>query len=1080
MPSINPLYDFPKDEQPQYALPVEPPVVETSFVPATNEQGQPLKKVYITGKPEPKLVAVDHDPWAVSDPATGFTGEMKTGPKPERKNWMIEPDLMSQGMSEGLPEGSALNEAGVPYWKDTGEEIKIIRRPGVLPFVRTPDGVELAMPKIFDAAGNMMGGIGGAAAPANSLGSFGGRLAKTADLKKLEVAEGIDKLGLSSIDANVARQATGWHKDVDGNWKFEISDHNAKVNPEALPKTGTIDLEKYLDHPELYEAYPDLKKLQVGREINPTSKGSYFNGTYGDRVEKILTRGSDPISINKDSTALHEIQHAIQQREGFSQGSNPLNFMTPEEKAIVSNAQSKFNTEIKALRNDKGLDQNEIVNYLNATKTELDNPSSHNIDTLARISAAKTFGIYDRLKAIVKDGLNADRIANNAYQKYRTVGGEVEARNVQTRMNMTPIQRMDNSPFATADIPKDKIIVKNINGKNVSMASVDHDPFKVAPTFYSAVEHAVNNISQPKMTGEQWLGTLANKPGVKPEELSWTGLNDFLAERKGVPVTKQELQDFVTANKVELKDVTKGVRTPEGIAATKAFTEYSNELAAKYGLNPEQNLGMYGRIKNMDKAEVAKYDELQKAFLAAGDVAKTKYHSYQLPGGENYREHLLTMPENGQGRALFKRQDDISTRLGEIRNEFFQAAENVGKGDTSYQPKLAKLVEERTALEAERKDVLKKLDETNKSNYQSSHWDEPNILAHVRMNDRWYNDPTSMSNVHPGKRKALHLEEIQSDWHQQGRDIGYKSGKIEDLKPLQDAADTARRALSAATEKSWRDATGGKAGSMREAIDHGFGKDTIDAVNKFQATDKAYHELGVNAHQTNTDFYNAREAGAKGVPDAPFKKNWHELALKRMIREAAEKGYDRLSWTPGEAQAARYDLSKQVDNIKVEGVAEAPGVHFVDIKPKTGEPINLEVENGKIREGEHSGKSLADVIGKEMAEKILKVPGGTNKEFAGENLRIGGEGMKGFYDQIIPKSLEKIGKEHGVKVKQGEIKGSDPDKFHGERKFPVHYIDIPQSMKDAALRKGQPMFSVGSPFSFMPVDHDPFENEKSK
>src|ERR1700687_3367412 len=56
--------------------------------------------------------------------------------------------------------------------------------------------------------------------------------------------------------------------------------------------------------------------------------------------------------------------------------------------------------------------------------------------------------------------------------------------------------------------------------------------------------------------------------------------------------------------------------------------------------------------------------------------------------------------------------------------------------------------------------------------------------------------------------------------------------------------------------------------------------------------------------------------GVQNIPDAPFKKSWHELVLKRAIHEAATNGYQRLSWTPGEAQAARYDLSKQVDTIQ--------------------------------------------------------------------------------------------------------------------------------------------------------------------
>jgi non-ribosomal peptide synthetase component E (peptide arylation enzyme) len=57
----------------------------------------------------------------------------------------------------------------------------------------------------------------------------------------------------------------------------------------------------------------------------------------------------------------------------------------------------------------------------------------------------------------------------------------------------------------------------------------------------------------------------------------------------------------------------------------------------------------------------------------------------------------------------------------------------------------------------------------------------------------------------------------------------------------------------------------------------------------------------------------------KEFPDAPFKSTWHELALKRILRYAAEKGYDRIAWTTGEQQAARYDLSKHVDQVNDEG-----------------------------------------------------------------------------------------------------------------------------------------------------------------
>jgi len=249
--------------------------------------------------------------------------------------------------------------------------------------------------------------------------------------------------------------------------------------------------------------------------------------------------------------------------------------------------------------------------------------------------------------------------------------------------------------------------------------------------------------------------------------------------------------------------------------------------------------------------------------------------------------------------------------------------------------------------------------------------------------------------------------------------------------------------------------------------------------------------------------------GVKSLPNAPFKKTWHELVLKRMIREAAEKGYDRLSWTPGEAQAERYNLSKQVDKLQY--------------NPDTQKLLAYKDKNLALDQYVPKEK-LADYIGKEAAKKILENPthkfeskndpGTFNYYLEGLDLKVGGEGMKGFYDQIIPKALEKIGKEYGVKVKNAginetnyklniheapggatiyEVINSNTGEKHYYPTFkeanklinsgksqPVHYIDIPEGLKNAALSKGFPLFSSSHPgIMFTPTSDNPFE-DKSK
>jgi predicted kinase len=82
-----------------------------------------------------------------------------------------------------------------------------------------------------------------------------------------------------------------------------------------------------------------------------------------------------------------------------------------------------------------------------------------------------------------------------------------------------------------------------------------------SPPFYSAVERAVASAKQEKASPQQWLGMLKNMPGVKPEEMQWLGLEDWLKGQKG-PVTKAQIADYVRANQIEVRDVEKA-ETPQ-------------------------------------------------------------------------------------------------------------------------------------------------------------------------------------------------------------------------------------------------------------------------------------------------------------------------------------------------------------------------------------------------------------------------------------------------------------------------------------------------------------------------------------
>lgn len=394
-------------------------------------------------------------------------------------------------------------------------------------------------------------------------------------------------------------------------------------------------------------------------------------------------------------------------------------------------------------------------------------------------------------------------------------------------------------------------------------------------------------------------------------------------------------------------------------------------------------------------------------------INKTKYHDYQLPGGSNYQEMLLTLPDK---RAAGPKTFDEFAKLNNLQDG------------------------------AEARRLYSEFNANNKNvndggNYKSSHWDEPNILAHVRYNDRDI----------PDIGKSLHLEEIQSDWHQAGRKQGYK-GQNKNARNL----------------------------------------DEIQAD-----LNKAYANLQSNPSAETKQIYDkimeerrlALDDGT--VPDAPFKKNWDELAFKRMLHKAANEGYDSISWTPGEAQAARYDLSKHYSSIGT--IKNKDGTYSLEAFRDNGGVKDL---GSKIPEDK-----LADYVGKDLAEKIKNSKEATN-EFKGLDLKLGGEGMKSFYDKMLVDKANALAKKYGAKVETRNIakengkilKRPNGSGFYiaypsGSSKTfntieeakaalndqPVHVLKLTPELR-AKAKEGFPLFS-STPIT-TPVDYDPFSNDK--
>lgn len=120
---------------------------------------------------------------------------------------------------------------------------------------------------------------------------------------------------------------TGWEKNPDGRWRFEISDADAKFKTDfaTLEESKAFDtkreykLSEVLDHPTLFKYYPELADVKFIKNAPFLDFGRSIQGWFSDTENTIAVT---PYAQNPLSTLLHEVQHWVQNKERFAPGGN--------------------------------------------------------------------------------------------------------------------------------------------------------------------------------------------------------------------------------------------------------------------------------------------------------------------------------------------------------------------------------------------------------------------------------------------------------------------------------------------------------------------------------------------------------------------------------------------------------------------------------------------------------------------------------------------------------------------------------------------------------------------------------------
>lgn len=553
------------------------------------------------------------------------------------------------------------------------------------------------------------------------------------------------------------------------------------------------------------------------------------------------------------------------------------------------------------------------------------------------------------------------------------------------------------------------------NGKEPVISDMQRFRYSVAddedyaPVFYSKAEQVVEAYKGDKIAAGSLVSYLRGH-GVKAEEIKWSGIEQWLEGKKSV--TKSEVMEYLRANQLQIEEVTKSGRDPGWLdAIVDGLTPFFQ------GISDENNLG---------------YD-----FADADDDfvwRAARYWVDNVPPEEvdfaSYDE--LSMYEEAWNKYV---KEDYNPPQSEAKYEEYAL-----EGGTNY------------------REMLFTLPDYN-GVYPSPHWSEENVLAHTRLQD--FKDATGS--------KVLFIDEIQSDWHQAGREKGYRRPELEEEARLLEKYHDIQRQI----DELFR--------SPPETAD----VDDVNAVAEQGKYNKRFYELVERQGVVSKKLFQLREKiqneglrDGGAVPDAPYRTTWHEFVLKRILRMAAEGGYDKVAWTTGQMQADRYNLSKDINYIEARKTSFDER-YYLD----TGTNGGMQIPQAS---GYKTEKEIIELFGKELGGKIIKGADENGKILIyDDGLSIGGEGMKAFYDvggrssQNIPKFLDKYVKQWGSRVSTAILPDVyDPDTyanlhadghdeidaagqdFHEGNGIEVAAVEITPEMKRSVLYEGQPRYSV--------------------
>ena len=307
---------------------------------------------------------------------------------------------------------------------------------------------------------------------------FVGEKGATEADKAEEVSTRLDNLSVArrmeeaEKDAKAIKMATGWERGSDGKWRYETSDIKPKPFEEWMDKKN-LKLGDIIDSDSgLFEMYPELKDFKVTRGKGKSTNAAIYTGL--GKIEINFSKFKPYMSIPSNREKIdgilhrvinHEIQHAIQDSEGFAQGVSP-NAFRPD-------------APIGKLREMEEADGRMVERYNAMSYTE------------------KALGEGVRLKERILENRKEYNALASKYRfgmdGYTRAAGEVEARNTEKRIGMTEEERRASLASETEDVAReDQILlgVDNADGEMNTGSVREHRVYHGSGADFDAFDHS--------------------------------------------------------------------------------------------------------------------------------------------------------------------------------------------------------------------------------------------------------------------------------------------------------------------------------------------------------------------------------------------------------------------------------------------------------------------------------------------------------------------------------------------------------------------------------------------------------------